>query len=74
MRAVIYARYPKWWQGATFAKPVIMWVAGVTGESTRDNPQRILVGPPQQEEAWGTGWIPGDAIVDCGGSYGTVIP
>ena len=51
-------------QGKVFDKPVRMWAAGVTGESTRDNPQRVLVGPPQQQEAWGTGMIPGDAIVD----------
>jgi phage terminase large subunit-like protein len=57
-------RYPDWWQGKVFHKPVRFWAAGVTGESTRDNPQRVLVGPPQQEEAWGTGMIPGDAIVD----------
>ena len=57
-------RYPDWWEGATFEKPVIMWAAGVTGESTRDNPQRILVGPPTQEEAWGTGMIPKEALID----------
>lgn len=57
-------RYPDWWEGAVFDKPTIMWAAGVTGESTRDNPQRILVGPPTQEEAWGTGMIPKDALVD----------
>lgn len=57
-------RYPDWWKGKTFGKPVRMWAAGVTGESTRDNPQRVLVGPPQQQEAWGTGLIPGDAILD----------
>jgi phage terminase large subunit-like protein len=57
-------RYPDWWPGAVFDKPVIMWASGVTGESTRDNPQRILVGPPTQEEAWGTGMIPKDALAD----------
>jgi len=57
-------RYPDWWDGKVFDGPVRMWAAGVTGESTRDNPQRILVGPPQQVEAWGTGMIPGDAIAD----------
>ena len=60
-------RYPDWWAGKRFDRPVRMWAAGVTGESTRDNPQRILVGPPQQQEAWGTGLIPGDSIV-------TIIP
>lgn len=57
-------RYPDWWEGQTFDKPVIMWAAGVTGESTRDNPQRVLIGPPTQEEAWGTGMIPKDALLD----------
>jgi phage terminase large subunit-like protein len=57
-------RYPKWWEGATFDKPVTMWAGSVTGESTRDNPQRILVGSPAKEEEWGTGFIPGDCIVD----------
>ncbi|MER8523992.1 terminase family protein [Mesorhizobium sp. M0644] len=55
-------RYPDWWQGKVFDCPVRMWAAGVTGESTRDNPQRILIGPPQQQAA-GTGMIPADAIV-----------
>jgi phage terminase large subunit-like protein len=57
-------RYPSWWTGRVFDSPVRMWAAGVTSESTRDNPQRVLVGPPQQQSAWGTGFIPGDAIVD----------
>jgi phage terminase large subunit-like protein len=65
-------RYPSWWKGKVFNKPVRMWAAGVTNESTRDNPQRVLLGPPQQEEAWGTGMIPGDAIVDVlKSSHGT---
>lgn len=57
-------RYPDWWEGATFEKPVILWASGVTGESTRDNPQRILIGNPPKEEDWGTGLIPKDALVD----------
>lgn len=57
-------RYPDWWQGQVFDKPTIVWASGVTGESTRDNPQRILIGPPQKEEEWGTGTIPKDCIKD----------
>ncbi len=53
-------RYPTWWQGYEFNKPKPWWVAGVTSESTRDNPQRILLGRNGQ---WGTGMIPRDAIV-----------
>ena len=57
-------RYPSWWTGKTFSAPVQMWAAGVTSESTRDNPQRVLVGPPALQEAWGTGMIPGDCLLD----------
>jgi phage terminase large subunit-like protein len=55
-------RYPDWWQGATFDKAPILWASGVTNESTRDNPQRILIGQPTQPERWGTGMIPQDAL------------
>lgn len=55
-------RYPAWWQGKVFDQPVRLWAAGVTGEGTRDNPQRVLLGPPQQPAEWGTGMIPADAI------------
>lgn len=63
-------RYPDWWDGRVFDEPTLFWAAGVTGESTRDNPQRVLVGPPAIEEAWGTGLIPGDAIKDIARARG----
>lgn len=63
-------RYPDWWQGAVFEEPVAMWAAGVTNESTRDNPQRVLVGPPAVKEQWGTGLIPGDCIIETHGAMG----
>jgi len=47
--------YPDWWQGRRWSRPTHWWVAGVTGESTRDNPQRILLG---RRREWGTGAIP----------------
>jgi phage terminase large subunit-like protein len=55
-------RYPDWWGGRRYDRPVRLWAAGVTGESTRDNPQRILLGPPPLREQWGTGTVPGDSI------------
>lgn len=64
-------RYPNWWQGKTFDGPVQMWASGVTGESTRDNPQRVLVGPPAIKDAWGTGMVPGDALLDTTPARGT---
>ena len=55
-------RYPDWWTGKVFDHPVRLWASGVTAESTRDNPQRVLIGSPQQKERWGTGTIPHDAL------------
>lgn len=55
-------RYPDNWEGAVFEKPPVLWASSVTNESTRDNPQRILVGPPALEEQWGTGFLPKDCI------------
>lgn len=57
-------RYPDWWEGQTFDRPPIIWASGVTGESTRDNPQRVLVGNPPREEEWGTGTIPKECLLD----------
>ena len=54
-------RYPSWWKGRVFDTPVHFWASGVTGESTRDNPQRILYGPLGQP---GTGMLPKDSIID----------
>ena len=52
-------RYPAWWKGRRFDRPTVAWVGGVTGESTRDSPQRVLLGRPG---AHGTGAIPKDAL------------
>lgn len=54
-------RYPSWWQGRVFNKAPVGWVAGVTGELTRDGPQRILCGRPG---AIGTGMLPKDSIIE----------
>lgn len=54
-------RYPDWWQGYVFNKPFSAWASGITGESTRDNPQRILHGPLGQP---GTGMLPRDSFKD----------
>ena len=55
-------RYPNWWRGKRFNKPVRAWAAGVTNESTRDVVQAKLVGPPARNEEWGTGLIPHAAL------------
>lgn len=56
-------RYPDWWDGKRWDRPTV-WLAGSESyELTRDGVQRLLVGPPDKEEEWGTGFIPADCIV-----------
>lgn len=57
-------RYPEWWCGLRFDRPVRFWAAGKTAESTRDTVQKILLGEPDIPAARGTGTIPGDALVN----------
>lgn len=52
--------YPDWWPGKRFASPVDWWVAGDTGETTRDITQLALMGPSGE---YGTGLIPGDCLI-----------
>ena len=61
-------RYPDWWEGYVFAKAPIGWASGLSAESTRDNPQRILLGQLGQT---GTGMIPKGAIKDSTNKRGT---
>lgn len=63
-------QYPDWWQGRRYTKPVRSWAGSKTGEVTRDGVQRLLVGEPKDRSAWGTGMIPGDAIVDTSSRMG----
>jgi phage terminase large subunit-like protein len=53
-------RYSDWWPGRRFNKPTQWWAMGVTGEQTRDNAQRLLLGSGRQ---WGTGTIPADTLI-----------
>lgn len=56
-------RYPDWWQGRRFDKPIRCMAGSESAELTRKGVQRILLGPPEDRNAWGTGFIPGDCIV-----------
>lgn len=53
-------RYPAWWRGHRFERPIDAWAAGDTKETVRDIIQAKMVGV---ESAYGTGLIPGDDIV-----------
>ncbi len=55
-------RYPDWWTGRRFPYAT-RWMAGSeSGELTKKGVQRLLLGPPEIREAWGTGTIPFDCI------------
>ena len=47
--------YSDRWPGHRFDHPITAWAAGKTGDATRDNPQRVLLGLPKNV---GTGFIP----------------
>lgn len=53
--------YPEWWEGRRWNRPVVAWAGSDTGETTRDNPQRALIGIVGE---FGTGAIPKHLIVD----------
>jgi phage terminase large subunit-like protein len=52
--------YPEWWEGRRFDHPIEAWVAGDTGQTTRDIVQDALMGPPG---SLGQGLIPRKAII-----------
>lgn len=62
-------RYPAWWPGRRFERPIDAWVAGKTSETTRDILQAILLGRTERDPnragetlGMGTGMIPLDCI------------
>lgn len=57
-------RYPDWWQGRRFDRPITALAGSESAELTKKGVQRLLVGPPETEAKWGTGYIPKDCIVD----------
>nr|WP_242010799.1 terminase family protein [Acetobacter musti] len=59
-------RYPRWWDGRRFDKPIRAWAAGKTNETSRDIIQSKLFGRVkrigQSKTLDGTGLVPGDDI------------
>ena len=53
-------RYPSWWKGRRFNRPIQAWAAGDTAKTSRDILQRILLGPMGE---FGTGLIPTDSLL-----------
>lgn len=56
-------KYPDWWDGRRFNEPILAMCGSESTELTRDGAQKQLIGPPDDEKEWGTGFIPGDDIV-----------
>lgn len=57
-------RYPDWWQGRRY-NYATRWMAGSeSAELTKKGVQRLLLGPPELREEWGTGAIPKDCLRD----------
>lgn len=59
--------YPNDWEGRKWDRPIVMWASSETSESTRDNPQRALLGLPGDV---GTGAIPKKHLGLQQGQYG----
>lgn len=59
--------YPEWWTGRRYDRPIVMWASGVTGETTRDNPQRVMMGMVGEI---GTGSVPRRCIADSAPARG----
>lgn len=53
-------RYPPWWGGKRFDRPVKAWVAGDTGKTVRDIIQAKILGAAGSH---GTGFIPADSLL-----------
>lgn len=58
-------RYPDWWVGRRFDRPISAWAAGDTRTTTRDIIQVAMTGVGGEGKAGeiGTGLIPGEDIV-----------
>jgi phage terminase large subunit-like protein len=59
-------RYPDWWKGKRFDRPITAWACGTTGETVRDTVQRVLLGRDRK----GTGAFPKETIAELVPSRG----
>lgn len=57
-------RYPKWWKGRRWDRPVRAWIAGETSLAVRDTQQKKLCGEPGVDTDFGAGLIPRECFAD----------
>jgi phage terminase large subunit-like protein len=55
-------RYPDWWAGYRFNRPVTLLAGSETYALNKRGIQRILLGSPEDRSQWGTGAIPHECI------------
>lgn len=60
-------KYPAWWVGKRFNRPVKVWAAGDTSKTVREIIQVKLLGEPGQT---GTGLIPADLVIRTTAKHG----
>lgn len=56
--------YPEWWNGHRWTRAIKAWAAGISTDTTRDILQSELLGACHDPDAYGTGMIPKECIVD----------
>jgi phage terminase large subunit-like protein len=61
-------KYPPWWVGRRFSRPVSTWAAGKDAKTVRDILQFALLGPGPQ---FGSGMLPADLLLDTTPKVGT---
>lgn len=57
-------RYPDWWTGRRFNYAIRAMCGSESAELTRKGVQRLLIGPPELRDEWGTGAIPHECLRD----------
>ena len=57
-------RYPPWWKGRRWDRPVRGWGAGETSTAVRDTLQKKLCGEPGVDADFGAGLIPKECFAD----------
>lgn len=60
----VTGKYPDYYKGIRLKNPKLAQVSGVTNETTRDICQFELLGDPEDPEAFGTGTIPKEDIIE----------
>jgi phage terminase large subunit-like protein len=59
--AHLTGKYPAWWAGHKFSRPIVAWACGEDFKAIRESLQPTLLGKRGEE---GTGMIPGELLID----------